>query len=197
MDGHDRFGAGRDRLLGLRWIDEQLDGIDVDENRDRADPADGLDRRDERVRGHDDFVSCGNTGNPQGQLECVGSVGDTDDVLNSDVPCIGLLEFSDDRAANECRAVEHGLNPWCDLFGDLALLCDEVDQWHPHWFFIRISLLEQLIDHSLLLRCGHLVIQRQDQRVVGEVFRHAQGGIAVVAVRVSRMSMRRHDSSSG
>ena len=109
-------------------VDEERVVVDVDEHRRRADVDDRLDRRDERVGGHDDLVARTDAEPAQDQLDRVGAVGDAD--AFGDAAVLGVLGFEgrDVRAADE--AVGGGdLRPrFVELVGDLGVLAGEVEE---------------------------------------------------------------------
>ena len=113
-------------------IDEQMGGVDVDQHRHRADPADRLCCGDESVRRKDHFVSRANSYRSKREFECVGAVGDTDAVVDPGRVRIGLLELGDRLAADERRRGEDLVETGSHLLGDLLLLGDQIDQWDPH-----------------------------------------------------------------
>jgi len=92
VNGDDRPGARGDGGLDGGRVDEQELVVDVDENRDGADPGRGLGRRDERVDGNDDLVAGADADGPQGEFDGVGAVGHSNAVLNADVLRVLPLE---------------------------------------------------------------------------------------------------------
>ena len=92
---------------------------------------DRLGGRDEGVGGHDHLVARPDARPRAGQLEGVGAVGHPDDVLDPDVVGELALEGRDLGPADEGRGHELGLPHGQHLFGDLRLLCCDVQEGIP------------------------------------------------------------------
>ena len=129
---HDRPGARGERPAHGGRVDQQVVVVDVDRNRHRADPRDGLRRRHEGGGGQHHLVAAADARGAQRQLEGVGAVGDADAVPDAEVVGVVALEGRHLRAADEATGAEDLLEPGAHLGRDLGVLRDQVDERNPH-----------------------------------------------------------------
>ena len=108
--GNNRLWSAGDRFLGELRFDQQVVGIYVHKYRHRPDATHCLGGGDEGIGRDDHLVARHDTGRAQRKFECVGTVADTDDMLDTRKICVLPLELPYRWPADECTAVEHLLN---------------------------------------------------------------------------------------
>ena len=109
--------------------------IHVGESRLRTRQQDGLHRRNERVRRHDDFVTQPDTEGPERQVKRIGAVCDAYRVLAPAKGCELVLEPGDSVAADERARVEQFRPPGQDFVRNLLSHGSEVEKRHRARFF--------------------------------------------------------------
>ena len=129
VHGHDRLGARRDPRGHVLRIEVQRHGVDVGEDRSRADTRDRLGRRVERERRADDLVAATDPERLERDDERVGAVGDSDGVRHAEERSGLVLERLHLGPEDEPARREHGREPLFELRDQRRVLRLHVDEW--------------------------------------------------------------------
>src|ERR1051325_3432011 len=115
-DGADRFAPRPEEvLLELCGIERVGSGIDIDEDRRRAEEKDCLHRPEEGERGGDDFIPPAGAAGPEGEMERVCPGADPDAMTGAVRLRKCLLKGSHSAPENELGAVDDVLDGGIDL----------------------------------------------------------------------------------
>ncbi len=128
MHGHDRACSGRDGPFDSRGVDIESPGINVHENRSRADLRDRAGRGDKSKRCGDDFVTGTDAERVQRQYQCVGAGRTANGVFA--LREFGELVFKrrDFRTQNELLAFESFCDRLINFLPDGCVLRSEIQK---------------------------------------------------------------------
>ena len=132
MDRHDRFRPRRDRPRDFRRVYVERLGIDVDQDRPRADADDTAAGREERIGRRDDLVARTDPEGHQREQDRVGARRHSDGVRHAEHPGQLALERLDLRPHDEPLAVAHARDGGEDLVAERSVLRLQIEQRDVH-----------------------------------------------------------------
>ncbi len=136
VEGRVALFDGLDGLLQLRRVDVEGGGIDVHEDRRRAEEADHLGGCDEGEGGREDGVARTDLEGHERHQEGVGARGAADGMLHADVGGERRFQFPDLRAVDVLAVGENPGDVGVQFFRNAPLLGGQVDK--IHLFFLSL-----------------------------------------------------------